>query len=182
MSNLSFRDYKICEKELKQLYKEAFSKNERVPFWILKIISKKKNVKLYGIYDGNKFIGLTNIICYKDITYVFYLAIDSNIRGRGYGTRVLDLLKQKYKNNRILLNVEEIDQNSNNYEQRIKRKKFYEKSGFYDLNYKIEEFGEKYEMLCYSKDKKIVSKEEYMEIMKSYFGKMFFNIIYKNRQ
>ena len=92
---------------------------------------------------------------------------------------VLDSIKQKYDNHRIVLNIEEIDLNSNNNEQRLKRKKFYEKSGFKDLNYKVKEAGVVYETLCYSPNNVMVSKEEYMEMMKKYFGKLISKYVYR---
>ena len=92
---------------------------------------------------------------------------------------VLDSIKQKYDNHRIVLNIEEIDLNSNNNEQRLKRKKFYEKSGFKDLNYKVKEDGVVYETLCYSSNNIMVSKEEYMEMMKKYFGKLISKYVYR---
>ena len=92
---------------------------------------------------------------------------------------VLDSIKQKYDNHRIVLNIEEIDLNSNNNEQRLKRKKFYEKSGFKDLNYKVKEAGVVYETLCYSSNNIMVSKEEYMEMMKKYFGKLISKYVYR---
>ena len=92
---------------------------------------------------------------------------------------VLDSIKQKYDNHRIVLNIEEIDLNSNNNEQRLKRKKFYQKSGFKDLNYKVKEAGVVYETLCYSSNNIMVSKEEYMEMMKKYFGKLISKYVYR---
>lgn len=182
MSTLNFMDIhnKQHNKNIKKLYNEAFPKEERVPLWLLKILAKKENVKFYGIYDNEKFIGLSYNIYHKDIVFIFYLAIDSNLRGQGYGSKVLELIKQKYNNHRIILNIEEMDKNSKNYEQRIKRKEFYKRSGFYDLDFTVKEAGVVYETLCYNKDKKQVGKEEYMEFMKKYFGKILSWYVYKN--
>ena len=53
--------------------------------------------------------------------------------------RILKSIKQKYRNYRIILCIEPVDKNSNNYEQRMKRKKFYLKNEFKDSNYTIKE-------------------------------------------
>lgn len=118
-------------------------------------------------------------VYYKDIIYVFYLAINENLRGQGYGSKILNLIKDKYSNHRIILNIEEIDKNSDNYKQRVKRKEFYKKNGFYDLNYTIKEAGVTYEMLMYSKKNKDVTKEEFMQLMNSYLGNFLFKYVYK---
>ena len=182
MLKLDFIDAKHNKesiKDLKKLYKEAFPKNEQVPFWLLKRLSKKENVEFYGIYEESKFAGLVYNVIYKDIVFIFYLAIDKNARGNGYGGKILSSLKEKYKNHRIVLNIEEVDENRENFEQRKRRKNFYIKNGFYDLNYTIKEYGEDYEMLCYNEEGKHVSKEEYMCLMRNYFGDFLYNFVYK---
>lgn len=179
MSDLNFVDIKENNKNIKSLYKSAFPANERMPFWLLKRLAKKENADFYGIYDKEKFVGIIYNIYHKDIVFIFYFAINESLRGQGYGTKVLDSIKQKYDNHRIVLNIEEIDLNSSNNEQRLKRKKFYEKSGFKDLNYKVKEAGVVYETLCYSPNNVMVSKEEYMEMMKKYFGKLISKYVYR---
>ena len=112
MLKLDFIDVKHNKeiiKDLKKLYKEAFPKNEQVPFWLLKRLSKKDNVNFYGIYEEAKFAGLVYNVIYKDIVFIFYLAIDKNARGNGYGGKILSLLKEKYKDYRIVLNIEEVN-------------------------------------------------------------------------
>ena len=176
---IDFRDNKQCNKYVKNLYKRAFPREERAPYWLLKSLARKDNAKFYGIYDEKKFVGLVYNVYYKDIVFIFYLAIEEILRGQGYGTKILDLIKNEYENYRIILNIEEIDEDSNNYKQRIKRKEFYIKNGFYDLNYTIKEVGITYEMLCYSKANKKVTKEEYMQLMNNYFGSILFKYVYK---
>ena len=179
MSNVDFLkidDNKNCSKKVIKLYSEAFPKDERIPIWLLKILSRKNKAKFYGIYDNEKFVGLIYNIFYKDIVFVFYLAIDKEARGQGYGTKVLESIKQKYRNYRIILCIEPVDKNSNNYEQRIKRKNFYIKNGFKDANYIIKEKNIIYEMLYYNKD---VTLKEFQELMKNYFGRILYTHFYK---
>lgn len=175
MNNLDFIDIKK-NKKVTKLYNEAFPKDERIPIWLLKILVRKNKAKFYGIYDNEKFVGLVYNIFYKDIVFVFYLAIDKGTREQGYGTKVLDSIKQKYKNSRIILCIEPVDENSDNYEQRVKRKNFYLKNGFEDSNYIIKERNIIYEMLYYNEN---VALQEFEEMMKNYFGKMLYEKFYK---
>lgn len=182
MVSLTFLDVKYNKKykgRVEKLYYEAFPKYERAPIWILKLLAKKNKARFYSIIDNGKFVGLSYNVFYKDIVFVFYFAIDGALRGQGYGSRVLEAIKEKYSNNRIILNIEEIDKNSKNYEQRVKRKKFYQKNGFKDLGYTVKEGEIVYEMLCYNKDDKIVSSEEYKELMNYYLGKMLYKYVYE---
>ena len=178
MSNLDFIDIKNnkeCGNKVIKLYNEAFPKDERIPIWLLKMLARKNKAKFYGIYDNEKFVGLVYNIFYKDIVFVFYLAIDKGTRGQGYGSKVLKSIKQKYRNYRIILCIEPVDKNSNNYEQRMKRKKFYLKNEFKDSNYTIKERNIIYEMLYYNEN---VTLQEFQELMKNYFGKILYSYFY----
>lgn len=119
-------------------------------------------------------IGMSYILAYKNIAYIFFLAIDKESRGKGYGGKVLDAIKEKYKGYNILLNIENIDKNAKNFEQRVKRKSFYIKNGFKDLEYTVTEVGHLYEVLGYGKE---VKKEDYNKIMEYFFGKVIYKII-----
>ena len=88
-------------------------------------------------------------------------------------------LKEKYKNYRILLAIEQLDQNAPNIDERIKRKNFYTKNGFYDLNFTMTEQSVTYDMLGYNKDNKTVTEQEFFCLNKNFFGKVFYNLFYK---
>lgn len=173
---LDIKDDKKCKKEVKKLYNIAFPRNEKFPFFALNFLSRNNKAKFYGIYDKDNFIGLLYSIYYKDIVYVFYFAISEGLRGKRYGSKVLESIKEKYSKYRIILMIEEIDENSNNYNERVKRKKFYLNNGFKDLNYKVKEAGVIYEMLGYNNE---VTHEEYRDLMKYYFGETLYNYVYK---
>lgn len=182
MSKLNFLDIKNnkqCNKKVKKLYTEAFPENERVPFSFLKLLARKNKAEFCGIYDKDTFVGLVYNIHYKDIVYVFYLATEKNLRGQGYGSKILEYIKEEYNQHRIILMVEEIDKKSDNYKERIKRKDFYYNNGFKDFNYKVKELNVIYEMLGYSKENKEVSCKEYKELMRYYWGKILYKYVYE---
>ena len=173
---ISFREIpneKTEYNKLKELYQKAFPKDERLPLWILKIKSKRKSEFFYSIYDEEKFIGLIYLINNDNITYVLYLAIDSNNRGKGYGSIVLDKIKEESGQESVVLCIEEIDSNADNYEQRIKRKKFYEKNGFRETGYKNKEGKRFYEILTYGKKHE---KQKYEKMMKNVWGNLWYTL------
>lgn len=178
--NLDFIKYKDIKnkKEIKDLYIKSFPKIERMPFFLIKFLNKE-NVDFFGIYDQKKFVGISYNFKYKDIVCIFYLAVSKEVRKQGYGSKILSNIKEMYNGNRIILNIEEILENSENYEERVKRKNFYIKNGFYDLNYTVSEVGIEYEMLCYNEDNKIVSKEEYNNLLSNFFGKILYKFMKK---
>ena len=96
LSELNFLKVSNYNKEIKKLYKEAFPKNERIPIFILKLLTRKNKADFFEIYDKEQFIGLVYNVYYHDIVFVFYLAVNNDLRGKGYGSKVLELIKDKY--------------------------------------------------------------------------------------
>ena len=82
-----------------------------------------------------------------------------------------------YANKRIILMAETLDEKADNYQERVNRNKFYSKNGFVYQGYTVMEFGVVYDMLGYSNKK--VSKKEFKELIKYYFGLISYLFIYK---
>ncbi|MGO1922471.1 MAG: GNAT family N-acetyltransferase [Jeotgalicoccus sp.] len=154
---------------VKEYYLEVFPKYERVPFWILKYKSKKDNSDFYAIYDDSEYIGFLYLTYYKDIVYIFYIAIDSSQQSKGYGSKVLQHVKEIHKDKRLLLNIEKVDRSADNYEQRYKRKQFYTKNGFLNTNFEIEDKEIVYEILYLGEE---VYEFEYHALFSSYYGRI----------
>lgn len=136
-------------KYVKKLYYSAFPFVERAPFWFLMMKSKCDGVDFLSMYADGKWAGFSYVVGYDDMAYVLFLAINDSARGRGYGSAMLKVLKHKYKGKRILLAIEEMDDKANNYEERINRKRFYEKNGFEMLPYRIREVNQVYASMSY---------------------------------
>lgn len=160
---------------VKELYQTAFPKAERMPFFLLYKKSQCSSVSFFAVTDDNEFCGLVYTVWYKDIVFVFYLAVSDNCRGRGLGSQILTLIKEKYSNSRLVLNIEQIDENAPNVAERKRRKEFYTKNGFFDAGYTVKEYSVVYENLCFAPKDNPITKEEYENLMKSYLGKTMFN-------
>lgn len=177
--DLTYIDYfsSTHKHDIKKIYKHSFPKEERFPFWILKHCSKEENVIFNAILDKNKVIGISYIITYDTIAYFMYLAIDENLRGKGYGSKVLQDFIKKYKT--IILSIER--PNKDIEDNRNIRKQFYLRNGFFETNKFIEDTGVEYEILCTNKDHDITiedlekrySKMANSTIMKYLIGKIF---------
>lgn len=125
----------------KQLYRQAFPKEERLPWWVLRLMTLHKDVKLTAYHCGNSFIGLTHTTSTKDVLFVMFFAVEENLRGMGYGSAILSHLKACHPDKSIILNVEPLDENAPNAQERILRMGFYKKNGFFDTGYQIAEVG-----------------------------------------
>ncbi len=166
-------------KRLERLYRAAFPREERPPYFYIKWKAMKQGADFFGIYDNNRFIGLIYTVTNKDVAYIFFFAIEEDYRGLGYGSQVLSKVKHKYRDKRIVLCIEALDENSANYDERIKRKEFYAKNGFFDTGVRVREFGVNYEMLSCFGD---VSYDDYNRLMHHYLGEIAYNFFYKVKQ
>lgn len=143
------------------LYKTAFTTVRNIPRWILKLKLRKGKVGFNSIYDADNWLGLIyttehslwqrvdHKVEHKEVVFVHFFAISDSIRSGGYGSKVLDSLKAKHLGKRVILNVENLDEQESNYAQRVKRRAFYEKNGFVSSGYVIEDSNEQLDMLVY---------------------------------
>lgn len=163
-------DYKI----IKKLFLSAFPPEERPPFIFLKKRSLDGRCDMLTIKNGNSFAGFASVLCFRDMAYLFLFAIEEDCRGNGIGSRVLELIKEKYKDKRIFLAREVLDESAENYIDRVRRRGFYMRNGFYDLPGKIKEAGVVYDIMGTGKG---VSSDEYKEIMQNFLGRIFFKFV-----
>ena len=136
---------------ISSLYEDAFPDDEKAPFDSLISRAKKDNVDFIGYYDKDEFIGFTYLIHDDHLHYIFYFAIREEYRNKGYGTRILNILKEKYKDETIFFEIETIDQNADNYLERKRRKEFYLRNGFKESGYGYY-FYVDYEVMIYGND------------------------------
>lgn len=126
---------------VRTLYQASFPENERVPLWLLLQMAKKRCIDFLGFYDEGLFVGFMYVVTNEDLTLVLYLAVNDRIQSKGYGTRMLDHLEARCPGNRVILDIEEVNEASSNNEQRIKRRAFYVKNGFISAGFKVVERG-----------------------------------------
>ncbi|WP_454189961.1 GNAT family N-acetyltransferase [Paenibacillus sp. Marseille-Q7038] len=174
MINLISLDKTNVTPKVKDLYLTQFPKFERFPFGLLIYKSKKKNSDFFAIYDDSEYIGMLYLTYYKDIVYIFYLAMDPSKQSKGYGSSILQHLREIYKDKRLLLNIEKVDSSADNYEQRLKRKRFYEKNGFRNTDFEIAKKDIVYEILYSGKE---VYEYEYHALFQAYLGRVLYAIL-----
>lgn len=127
--------------DAKMLYRTAFPKEEQLPWWVLRLMTVLKGVELSSYYNGTDFCGLTHTTVTEETVYIMFLAVNERLRGRGYGSAILAHIKQAHPGKAIILNVEPLDDQAENAEQRVKRMRFYERNGFHDTGYNSTEVG-----------------------------------------
>ena len=154
-------DYKY----IKELYHTAFPKYEQSPISLLNKWAKKDNMNFTAYYDNELFCGITFTIELNNNIYILYIAVTENLRSKGYGTKILNYIKNYYNNNTIYLAIEPLDKNADNYEQRLKRYAFYEKNGFYNTK-KLVTTGSNFYLILASKNE--FSNNNFIALIKTF--------------
>lgn len=132
---------------IRQLFQSSFPNNEQIPLWLLKMLSYRKNVKFIALYDKEDFCGIIYTIENEQYLFILYLVVDPRLRSRGYGSKIINFIKQ-HTTKIIVLNVESVKIVADNHHERLKRMNFYERNGIYDTGYIFEEGGETYSILA----------------------------------
>jgi GNAT superfamily N-acetyltransferase len=138
--------------EARLLYQTAFRQEERLPWSVLRLMTLLNCVSLNAYYDDSKFCGFTHNTVTDDYVFIMFFAVREDLRGSGYGSAILNYLKQQYSNKAIILNVEPLDERAANSDERIRRMRFYQKNGFYDTGYDIKEVGGVFRVLSTKPD------------------------------
>ncbi len=159
---------------MKKLYEEAFPANERVPFWLLRRRAFQHRADFWNLYDNDTWLGMAYVINNEELAYVFYLAIDKDLRGRNYGTAAIKTILEHYPGKRVFLALEDWEEDCENKEQRIGRHNFYLRSGLKDLPYKLRESKVVYRIMG---NGGTVEANEYKAMMDSYIGWPFTHLI-----
>ena len=143
----------------------AFPPEERIPFWMLYLLSKKRNVNFNAWYDNGKFCGITYTIESEKMIFLLYFAVNAKQRSKGYGSKIIYELKQTAGGREIILNVEKPNQSAENNAQRVQRIAFYEKNGFYQSGFNLGIEGTEYLVLSTNV---VPDKTEFRNILKKY--------------
>ena len=129
--NKKYRDLKLVE----NLYEESFPDDEKAPFESL-IERLKKNSTFLGFRnEDDEFVGFAYLIHETDLHYIFYFAIMPHLQNKGYGSSILQYIKELYKDESIFFEIEVINENADNINERKRRKNFYLKNGFKESGY-----------------------------------------------
>lgn len=151
----------------RRLYRDAFPKNERAPFFMLARKAEKGLADWWGIYEADEWIGFFYVVSDAKLAYVFYFAVDEAKRGKGCGTRALAALRAQYEGGRIFLAAEAIDPKAENYAERVRRKRFYLRGGMEELHTRVREGDVIYELLGTGGS---VSGREYSRLIRKWAG------------
>ncbi|HJB94605.1 MAG TPA: GNAT family N-acetyltransferase [Candidatus Mediterraneibacter intestinigallinarum] len=135
-----------------ELAKEAFPPEEYIAPAELAEMAKADNFDFLALKDGDSFVGFMAVMTYENLAYLFFLAIDSACRSKGYGSRAIETLKAEYPGKKQIVDFEMPDDTADNSRQREKRREFYLRNGYKETGLFLSYLGVDYEVFCMNDD------------------------------
>ena len=159
---------------IEELYDISFPEDERIPFHILKRTLSDERL-MYAIYEDT-LIGMFFLFIDEDLVYLSYLCVDERRRGKGYGSAILKHITKMYEDKRIVLDIEEVKTDSENYNERKKRKDFYLHNGYQSTGIFYHIYDVDYELLSRGGT---VTKEQWHHLIRKHWGPRADTAIYR---
>lgn len=138
--------------DVNHLAKEAFPPEEYLAPSTLVEMAKDDNFDFWALTDEGAFAGFMVVQTFGDLAYLFFLAIDSDVRSKGYGSQAIETLKAAYPGKKQVVDFEMINPSAPNLAQREKRKAFYLRNGYQETGLFLSYLGVDYEVLCMDRD------------------------------
>lgn len=140
MEKLLLREHPEIKEHISSLYLSAFPEDERPPLsYFYQMVDNFEENKVVAYFDKGEFIGFSYLVFYKDIMYLAFFAVSESKRNQGYGTKILNDIKNEYSRYVFLLCYEEVDEKYPDYENRLRRHNFYLRNGFINNHLKTRE-------------------------------------------
>lgn len=119
---------------LRQLYETAFPVEEQIPYNDLIYLLGKLEIDYTAYYDSEMLVGLTMVLHLPRYNWGWYFAVCDELRGKGYGQRILSALLEKYRDGHpFIIDIESpLQADAPNPEQRKRRHAFYLRNGLKD--------------------------------------------------
>lgn len=161
-------------KELKALYFEAFPKEERKTFTFIEQLQKENKCVVHTAVEDGKFAGLAIILIDEKYALIDYLAVASEMRDCGIGSKILDELKTLYREKCLFLERETVLKSCENPEQRSRRRHFYLKNGFSDSGVYVNVYTVDMTLMTFGNS---IRFEDYSDFLRKILGEKIFNKI-----
>lgn len=155
---LKSQKVRLKNKDVKKIYFDAFSKNERMPFPMMVAMSKLWNTDFIAFYDGDTPCGFIYLAHNRKLVFVMFFAVDKALRSKGYGSEILREIQRKFPDKKIIISIEPCEASAPDIDIRKKRKEFYLRNGCKETGYMIKLSGVEQEIIIANGD---FSKKEF---------------------
>jgi len=161
MSEIIFKpvtkDYDKLD-DVKRIYEEAFPINEREQTLdsFIQVSELTDNIGIIAAEEDEKVVGFMILSEQEEYVYLFFIAVNSRLRGGGYGSKIMKALLSYCADKTLIFDIETPLASASNYEQRIKRKAFYDRLGCYETGVTFGYGEDNYMLYSGTKSDKVV--------------------------
>lgn len=135
-------------KKVRLLYEKAFPRNEKKPFWMILRGRKKGNYEVFAVEgDDGGFLGLAITMRWGELVLLDYFAVAPECRGTGVGSQALRALQKRYREKKLLLEIESTVGVEDQRDLRNRRKAFYLRNGMQSMDFLVNLFGVEMELM-----------------------------------
>ena len=163
--------------QLYDLYDKAFPEQEKKPLQIMENLVADNRMEMLAMVDEDEFVGLAiNLIdTEQNRALLDYYAIVPEKRSGGYGSKGLEVLLDRFKNQKYIFEIETQDEKAENAEERKSRKAFYLRNGLKETGLFVNAYNTDFEILTpdgeltfweYVDFLREVMYEEYVQILR----------------
>jgi GNAT superfamily N-acetyltransferase len=135
---------------VRRVYRQSFPRSERKPMAVILQNVRRGDMELLVVMEAGQPVGIV-ITALTDRTVLLdYFAMEKRVRGRGLGSRALQLVLERYGNRQFFLEIESTTAPGRDQALRQRRKSFYLRNGLFDTGHRIRLFGVDMELLSAS--------------------------------
>lgn len=161
------REGKKYQKDVYELYQNAFPEIERKPMSLIETLSAQGKMEILAIVEEGKFLGLAINMMAGELALLDYFAIVPERRGGGVGSRSLKLLLERFCDRKYIFEIEKQDAQAENALERKRRKEFYLRNGLRETGIFVNVYGTDFELLT---PDGVLAYNEYTEILYRILG------------
>ena len=110
------------------------------------------HTEIRAFCDQGRVCGFSYFAAVGKITFIMFLAVDSKLRFNGCASLMLKEIQTLDPKNKAIVSIEICYKTVENLEQRLRRKRFYEKNGFLSTGCLVELSKEQQEVLVKNGD------------------------------
>ena len=122
---------------VRELQMTAFPTEERFSMEEILRLSQFEHIEYKSFWEEKQLCGILFYNIGNTMLYLFYLAVPTAMRSKGYGAQLIRWLKEMHPDKAIIGNIEPIGLGAANEDQRIRRLAFYERNGFHKMPFRL---------------------------------------------
>ncbi len=118
------------KREIKEIYQFSFAREDRMPFWMMLLMSYLWHTEFLAFYDGDTLCGILYMASLGKLTFIMFFAVEEGLRSKGHGGQILAQAQARHAENKLIVSIEPCLDGAEDLAVRTRRRQFYLRNGF----------------------------------------------------